>query len=157
MKTSETATATTATDTVEVSAAGDVKPSNVTRRPKTIPEAKFLMWEVHQRMPAWKGDKLIEFYKTNQADLVALGEATGILFESNEMMSEAVQCLERIREENERKGDAKSGASKASDSHSSQSDEQEMSDEKRSNDREKKKESQAPPDGACIRDSRRRR
>ena len=109
LKTSETATATAATDTVGVSAAGGVKPSNVTRRPKTIPEAKFLMWDVYQRMPAWKGDKLVEFYKTNQDDLVALGEATGILFESNEMMSEAVQCLERIRKENEGKGDAKCG------------------------------------------------
>ena len=56
LKTSETATATTATDTVEVSAGGNEKPSNVTRRPKTIPAAKFLMWEVHQRMPAWKAD-----------------------------------------------------------------------------------------------------
>ena len=148
-KTSERATATTATDTVEVSAAEDAKPSNVTRRPKTIPEAKLLMWEVCQRMPAWKGDKLIEFYKTDQADLEALGEATGILFEYNEMMSEAVQCLERIREENDKKGDAKSGASKASGSHSSQSNEQDMSDDKRSDDRGEKKESQAPTDGAA--------
>ena len=121
----------------------------VTRRPKTIPEAKFLMWDVYQRMPAWKGDRLIEFYKNNHDDLEALGEATGILFESNEMMSEAVQCLERVREENEGKGDARSGAPKASDSHPSQSDDHEMSDDKRSNDREKKKESQAPSDGVA--------
>ena len=42
-------------------------------------------------------------------------------------------------------------APKASDSHPSQSDDQEMSDDKRSNDREKKKESQAPSDGATSR------
>ena len=82
LKTSETATAATATDTVEVSAVGNAKPSNVTKRPKTIPEAKFLMWEVHQRMPAWKANKMIEFYKTDLVDLAALGEATGILFKN---------------------------------------------------------------------------
>ena len=125
LKTSETATAATVTDTVEVSAVGGMKPSNVTKRPKTIPEAKFLMWEVHQRMPAWKADKLIEFYKTDQADLAVLGEATGILFESKEMLSEAVQCLERIRKEKDGKEDANVGVPKASDPHSSQSDEQE--------------------------------
>ena len=119
LKTSETATAATVTDTVEVSTVGNAKPSNVTRRPKTIPEAKLLMREVHQRMPAWKADKLIEFYKTDQADLAALGEATGILFESKEMMSEAVQCLERIRKEKDGKEDAISDVSKASGSHSS--------------------------------------
>ena len=113
LKTSETATAATATDTVEVSASGNMKPSNVNRKPKTIPEAKYLMWEVHQRMPAWKADKLIEFYKTDQVDLAALGEATGILFDSKEMLSEAVQCLERIRNEKDGKEDDKSGAQKS--------------------------------------------
>ena len=57
-------------------------------------------------------------------------------------------CLKkRIREENAGKGDARSGAPKA---HPSQSDDHEMSDDKRSNDREKKKESQAPSDGAAT-------
>ena len=41
-------------------------------------------------MPAWKADKLIEFHKSDQVDLAALGEATGILFESREMLNEAV-------------------------------------------------------------------
>ena len=97
----------------------------MTKRPKTVPEAKSLMWEVHHRMPAWKADKLIEFHKTDQVDLAALGEATGILFESKDMMSEAVQCLERIRNE---KDDEKKmlmlDEPKASDPHSSQSDDQ---------------------------------
>ena len=115
----------------------------------TIPEAKFLMWEVYKRMPAWKGDKLIEFYKTDQADLEVLGEATGILFVSTEMMREAVQCLERIRAQHGKQGEAKSGASKASNSHSSPSDEQGMSDDERSDDREKKKKLQAPSGGAA--------
>ena len=149
LKTSETATGATATDTVEVSAFGSMKPSNVTKKPKTIPEAKLLMWEVHQRMPAWKADKLIEFYKTDQADLAALGEATGILFESQEMMSEAVQCLERIQNEKDEKEDADFGVPKASDPHSTQSDEQEVSDDKRSDDLKETKESQTAPVGAA--------
>ena len=79
LKTSETTTAATATDTVEVSTAGSMKPSNVTKRPKTVPKAKSLMWEVHHRMPAWKATKLIEFHKTDQADLAALGRGNGNL------------------------------------------------------------------------------
>ena len=50
-------------------------------------------------MPAWKADKLIESNKIDQVDLTALGEATGILFDSREMLSEAVQFLEKIRKE----------------------------------------------------------
>ena len=121
----------------------------MTKRPKTIPEAKFLMWEVHQRMPAWKADKLIEFYKTDQADLAVLGEATGIQFESKEMLSEAVQCLERIRNEKDGKDDANVGVPKASDPHSSQSDEQELSDEKGSDDSNEEKEPPGAPEDAA--------
>ena len=107
------------------------------------------MWEVHQRMPAWKANKLIEFYKTDQADLAVLGEATGILFESKEMLSEAVQCLERIRNEENRKEDANFGVPKASDPHSSQSDEQELSDKRGSDDPNVEKEpTDAPEDAA---------
>ena len=152
MKTSETAAATTDSDTVEVSATENVKPSNVTKKPETIPEAKMLMWEVHQRMPAWKASKLIEFYNNDQDDLAALGEATGILFESKEMMSEAVQCLERIRKESDGKKNDDSGVPKASGSHSSQlsqQDEDEMSDEERSDDREEKEESKGASKGAA--------
>ena len=123
LKTSESATTATATDTctdtTEVSAVGSMRPSNVSRKPKTIPEAKYLMWEVHQRMPAWKANKLIESNKTDQVDLAALGETTGILFDSREMLSEAVQCLERIRNEKDGKEDDKSGAQKSSGPHSS--------------------------------------
>ena len=151
LKTSESATAATAADTCtatsEVSAVGSTKPSNVNRKPKTIPEAKYLMWEVHQRMPAWKADKLIESNKTDQVDLAALGEATGILFDSREMLSEAVQCLERIRNEKDGKEDDKSGAHKSSDPHSSQDDEQEMSEDTGSDDPEGEEESQATPEG----------
>ena len=57
LKTSETASVTAAMDT-EASTAEGAKPSNVTKRPKTVLEAKSLMWEVHQRMPAWKADKI---------------------------------------------------------------------------------------------------
>ena len=106
LKTSETAPAATATDTVGVSTAESVKPSNVTKRPMTAPEAKSLMWEVHHRMPAWKAEKLIEFRKSDQVDLAVLGEATGILFGSKEMLNEAVQYLERIRNEKDGKEDA---------------------------------------------------
>ena len=90
LKTSESAAVAadmdTCTATSDAPVAGSMKPSNVTRRPKTIPEAKFLMWEVHQRMPAWKAVKLIESNKDDQVDLAALGEATGILFDSREML-----------------------------------------------------------------------
>ena len=92
-------------------------------------EAKYLMWEVHQRMPAWKAVKLIESNKDDQVDLAALGEATGILFDSREMLSEAVQCLERIRKEKDGKEDDKSGVHQSSDPPSAQDDEQEVSDD----------------------------
>ena len=105
LKTSETASVTTATDTDKVSTAEGAKPSNVTKRPKTVPEAKSLMWEVHQRMPAWKADKLLEFQKADQVDLAAVGEATGILFESKEMLDEAVLHLDKIRKEKVEKED----------------------------------------------------
>ena len=76
-----------------------MKPSNVTKRPKTVSEAKSLMWEVHQRMPAWKANKLLETHNAGPVDLAALGEATGILFESQEMLNEAVLHLDGIRKE----------------------------------------------------------
>ena len=126
-----------------------MKPSNVTKRPKTVPEAKSLMWEVHHRMPAWKAEKLIEFHKSDQVDLAALGEATGILFESKEMLNEAVQCLERIRKEKDGKEDADLGVPKASDPHSSQSNDQDMSDDKRSDDLKEQKETNSAPAGAA--------
>ena len=123
------------------------KPSNVSRKPKTIPEAKYLIWEVHQRMPAWKADKLITSNMNDQVDLAALGEATGILFDSREMLSDAVQCLERIRKEKDGKEDDKSGVHQSSDSQSAQDDEQEMSDDTGSDDPEGEEESHATPEG----------
>ena len=76
LRTSETTTAPTTMDTDEMSTADNVKPSNVTKRPKSISEAKSLMREVHKRMPAWKAEKLLETRKVDQVDLAALGEAT---------------------------------------------------------------------------------
>ena len=144
LKTSDTASAPAPTDTDEVSTADSAKPSNVTKRPKTVPEAKSLMWEVHHRMPAWKAAKLLEFHKAGQVDLAALGEATGILFESQEMLNEAVLHLDRIRKEKDGKEDANLGVPKASDSHSSQSHDQDTSDDKRSDDLKEKKTNSAP-------------
>ena len=152
MKTSESATAATATDTTEVSTVESTKPSNVRRKPKTIPEAKYLMWEVHQRMPAWKADKLIESNKADQVDLLALGEATRILFDSKEMLNEAAQCLERIRNEKDGKEDDKSGAQKSSDPHSSQLNEQEMNDDMGSDDPDEEEKSQATPEGEASKE-----
>ena len=40
-------------------------------------------------MPAWKAVKILETSKANHVDLAALGEATGILFESQDMLSKA--------------------------------------------------------------------
>ena len=151
LKTSESSAVAADTDTCtatsEVPAAGSTKPSYVSKKPKTIPEAKYLMWEVHQRMPAWKAIKLIESNKNDQVDLAVLGEATGILFDSREMLSEAVQCLERIRNEKDAKEGDKSGAHKSSDPHSAQDDEQEMSDDTGSDDPEEEEESHATPKG----------
>ena len=121
-----------------------MKPSKVTKRPKTVPEVKSLMWEVHHRMPAWKADKLLEFHKADQVDLAALGGATGILFESKEMLNEAVLHLDRIRKEKDGKEEADLGVPKASDPHSSQSNDQDMSDDKRSDNLKEKKTSSAP-------------
>ena len=68
------------------------------------------------------------------------------------MMSEAVQFLERIRNEKDGKDVASFGAPKTSDPHSSQSDDQEMSDE-RSDDLKEKEESQTAPVGAASKSS----
>ena len=135
--------------TSEAPAVGSTKPSNVSRRrPETIPEAKFLMWEVHQRMPAWKAVKLIESNQGDQVDLAALGEATGILFDSREMLNEAVQCLERIWKEKDGKEDDKSNVHQPSDPHSAQDDEQGMSEDPGSDDPEGEEESHATPEAA---------
>ena len=144
LKTSGAASAATASDTVGVSTTENVKPSNVTKRPITIPEAKSLMWEVHHRRPAWKEEKLIECYKSDQVDLAVLGEATGILFESKEILNEVVEYLVKIRKEKDKKEDVDLGVPKASDLHSSQSNDQEMSDDKRSDDLREKKEASDP-------------
>ena len=66
LKTSEPTTVRTTIDTDEVSTAESVKPSNVTRRPKTISEVESLMQEVHTRMPAWKAVKILETSTANQ-------------------------------------------------------------------------------------------
>ena len=86
LKTSEAAPTAAATDTVETQKSENAKPSTMTKRPTTIPEAKSLMWEVHHRMPAWKAEKLIESLKSEEVDLAALGEVTGILFESKDVV-----------------------------------------------------------------------
>ena len=72
---------------------------SASKRPKTPQEARSLMQEVHQRMPAWKAEKLIASNKSDQVDLNALGEATGILFETRELLRDAVQYLESLRKE----------------------------------------------------------
>ena len=99
-------------------------------------------------MPAWKADKLLEFQKADQVDLAAVGEETGILFESTEMLDEAVLHLDKIRKEKVEKGDADEGVPKASDSHSSQSKDQDMSDEKGSDDLKEKKTNSVPAGNA---------
>ena len=145
LKTSEPTPAAAATDTVEVSMTENAKPSNVNKRPTTVPEAKSLMWEVHHRMPAWKAEKLIESHKSDQVDLAVLGEATGILFESKEMLSEAVQYLEKIRKEKHGKEDADLGVPKTSEPHSSRSKDQDTSTDKGSDDLTEQKETTSAP------------
>ena len=65
------------------------------------------------------------------------------------MLNEAVQCLQRIRKEEDGKEDADLGVPKASDPHSSQSNDQVMSDDERSDDLKEQKESHSTPEGAA--------
>ena len=138
LKTSETTTVQTTTDTDEMSTADSVKPSNVTKRPKTVSEVKSLMQEVHSRMPAWKAEKILETRKADQVDLAALGEATGILFESQDMLKEAVLHLDRIRKKKTNEEDADLDASGTSDTHSSESKNQDEGENTRSDDQKEK-------------------
>ena len=131
-----------------MSTADSVKPSNVTKRPKTVSEAKSLMREVHHRMPAWKAEKLLETSKVDQVDLAALGEATGILFESQDMLKEAVLHLDRIRKEKAGKEVADLDAPETSDTHPSESKDQDESEGKRSDD-QKEENTNAAPAGAA--------
>ena len=75
-------------------------------------------------MPAWKAAKILETRKASQVDLAALGEATGILFESQDMLSKAVLCLDRLRKKKTNEEDADLDKSETSDSHSSESQDQ---------------------------------
>ena len=149
LKTSEATSNVAATDADEAQMTENAKPSTMTRRPSTIPEAKSIMWEVHNRMPAWKAEKLIESLKSEDVNLVALGEATRILFESKEMWCDAVQYLEKIRKEKSKKGDADSGVSKKPESCSSQSS-QDVNTEKESNDVTEQKETTSAPARAAT-------
>ena len=137
LKTSEPTTVQTTMDTDEVSTAESVKPSNVTRRPKTVSEVESLMQEVHRLMPAWKATKILETRKASQVDLAALGEATGILFESQDMLSKAVLYLDRLRKKKTNEEDADLDASGTSDSHSSESQNQNKGENTRSDDQKK--------------------
>ena len=150
LKTSETTTVQTTTDTDEMSTAESVKPSNVTKRPKTVSEVKSLMQEVHSRMPAWKAAKILETRKANQVDLAALGEATGILFESQDLLSKAVLYLDRLRKKKTNEEDADLDVSGTSDSHTSESQDQGKGENTRSDDQKKKSASAAPTGDASA-------
>ena len=77
--------------------------------------------EVHSRMPAWKATKILETREASQVDLAALGEVTGILFESRDMLNKAIQCLDKLREKKTNEEDTDLDESVTSDSHSSES------------------------------------
>ena len=89
-------------------------------------------------MPAWKAEKLLETRKVDQVDLAALGEATGILFESLDMLREAVSHLDRIRNEKVGNEEADLDAPETSDSQPSESKDQDKSEGKRSDDQKEK-------------------
>ena len=150
LKTSETTTASTTADTDEKSAADNAKPTSMTRRPKTVSEAKSLMREVHNRMPSWKAEKLLESCEARQVDLAALGEATGIFFESHDMLKEAVLHLDRIRKGRAEEEDADLDASEASDTHSSKSKDQNESENTRSDDQKTKSAKTTPAGDASA-------
>ena len=146
-KTSEAAPTEADTSAVEEDKTEIAKPSATTKRPTTIPEAKSLMWDVHHRMPAWKAEKIIETLKSEEVDLAALGEVTGIMFESKEMWCDAVQYLKKIREE--KHGDL--AVPKRIDPCSTQSNDQDQdtSIEKESNDFAEQEEISSAPAGAA--------
>ena len=102
LKTSGVASATVETTAnvcavdTEVPDTGNPQVPTIRWKPKSIPEARSLMWKVHQCMPAWKSQKLIESVKAEHVDLTTSAEATGILVESRDMLEKAVKCLEEI-------------------------------------------------------------
>ena len=126
LKTSGVATATVAESNDARACATDAvvpdegKPQVPTIRwkPKTIPEARKPMWQVHQCMPAWKSMTLIESLQTEHVDLAALAEATGLLFDSSDLLKEAVKCLEEISKDTTKDVSSASGAYAAPPSHS---------------------------------------
>ena len=134
LKTSESTTVQTTMDTDEVSTAESAKPSNVTKRPKTVSEVESLMQEVHSRMPAWKATKILETREASQVDLAALGEVTGILFESRDMLNKAILCLDKLREKKTNEEDTDLDKSGTSDSHSPESQNPNKGEDGRSND-----------------------
>ena len=83
-------------------------------------------------------------------DLAALGEATGILFASQDMLKEAVLHLGRIRKEKAGKEDADLDAPETSDTHPSESQDQDESEGKRSDDQKEKNTNAAPSGDASA-------
>ena len=99
-------------------------------------------------MPAWKAEKLIASNKSDQVDLDGLGEATGILFETRELLRDAVQYLESLREK-KTEGDVGSDARDPTDSTPSTDAQQDKSGAVGSTDPEgKKKTNPVLPEGA---------
>ena len=133
LKISETTTASTTMDSDEKPTSVSTKPASMTRRPKTISEAKSLMRAVHERMPSWKAEKLLESCEARM-DLATLGDATGIFFESHDMLKAAVLHLERIRIGRAEEENADLDASEASDTHSSKPKDEGESENTRSDD-----------------------
>ena len=139
LKTSENTATPASQDSEEMPTADSTQTSNVTKRPKTVSEAKSLMQEVHLRMPAWKAEKLLDAYKAEQVDFVALGETTGILFESQDVFKEAVMHLESLRKDKDEKDDVDLDATKESDSQSTQPKDHDKSRSERSNNQKDEK------------------
>ena len=78
LKTSENTATPASQDPDEMPTADSTRTSNVTKRPKTVSEAKSLMQEVHLRMPAWKAVKLLEAYKAAAKFVDFVNEGLGM-------------------------------------------------------------------------------
>ena len=140
LKTSGVATATStegatpsvcAVDTATCDEGNDAAPEipTIRWRAREVAETRVLMRQLQNRMPAWKLKTYIEALRTTPVDLARIGEATGIQFDTVELVKVAVQCLDEIASEaNAASVAGTSGVTAATSSHDNKQDANDKSD-----------------------------
>ena len=68
-------------------------------RAREVAETRLLMRQLQNRMPAWKLRTCTGALRATPVDLARIGEATGIQFDTVELVKAAVQCLDEIASE----------------------------------------------------------